>query len=261
MPFTFSHPAIVLPFYNSKNNPFSVTGLVVGSMVPDFEFLLRLKETPCFGHTWLGLIVFDIPFAILLSFIFHELISNTLVLHLPRFLRQRFLVFMPFNWRQHVMQHKTRFFISLMLGIFSHVVIDAFTHGDGFIAVLHPLFYKEITIGIFPLPLYYILQLGTSLLGAMYIVWLILKMKRGNDLPPLNNRTGYWLSLAGLTAGILVLRLIGRQEAESFSDIIIAIIGCFFYAILLLSFFYLKKTATLNKKSPDMQPGDLNKKL
>jgi uncharacterized membrane protein (UPF0182 family) len=250
MPFTFSHPAIVLPFYNSKKNPFSVTGLVVGSMVPDFEFLLRLKETACFGHTWLGLVVFDVPFGILLSFIFHGLIRNVLVFHLPRPLRERFAVFVSFNWKQYIMQNRARFLLSLLAGICSHVVIDAFTHGDGFIAVGHPIFYKEISIWIFPLPVYYILQLTTSLLGALYMLWLIIKMKRGNDLQAGNGSSGYWFNLTALTFGVFIVRLVARQATESFSDIIIAAIGSFFYAIVVLSLFYLRKPVLLNKKSP-----------
>lgn len=218
-------------------------------MVPDFEFLLRLKETACFGHTWLGLVVFDIPFGILLSFIFHGLIRNVLVLHLPRPLRERFAVFVSFNWKQYVMQNKARFLLSLLAGICSHVVIDAFTHSDGFIATGHSFFYKEISIWIFPLPVYYILQLATSLLGAIYILWLIFKMKRGDDVRRVNS-SGYWFYLSALTLCIFLVRLIARHTTESFSDIVIAILGSFFYAIVMLSFFYLRKPVLLNKKSP-----------
>ena len=42
MPFTFAHPAIVLPFYK-KPKFFSMTTLIIGSMSPDFEYFLRMK--------------------------------------------------------------------------------------------------------------------------------------------------------------------------------------------------------------------------
>jgi len=36
MPFTFSHPAIVLPLTKARLK-LSATGLIVGSTIPDFE--------------------------------------------------------------------------------------------------------------------------------------------------------------------------------------------------------------------------------
>ena len=98
MPFTFSHPAIVLPFCKAKKIQLSLTGLIIGSIMPDMEFLLKLKETAIFGHTWLGLFLFDIPVGIVLSFIFHALMRNTLIMNMPKPIRQRFLVFVSFNW-------------------------------------------------------------------------------------------------------------------------------------------------------------------
>ncbi|SEF46838.1 protein of unknown function [Flavobacterium urumqiense] len=41
MPFTFSHPAIILPFL--KNKKLSATALIIGSMSPDFEYFFRMK--------------------------------------------------------------------------------------------------------------------------------------------------------------------------------------------------------------------------
>jgi membrane-bound metal-dependent hydrolase YbcI (DUF457 family) len=252
MPFTFSHPAAILPFCKSKRMALSLTGLVVGSIVPDFEFLMRLKETDCFGHTWIGLIAFDIPFAVLLSFLFHDLIRNTLILHLPKWLRQRFFAFAYFDWMAYFVQHKAKFFLSVLIGIFTHVFLDAFTHRGGFFASMHPFFKAEITFLIFPLPVYYILQLTTSLLGALYIFWFILKMEKGEDLPQKNNGFVYWLSLAGITICILAVRLLVSKERESFADIVIASIGSFLYALFMVSVFYSKKLMLVNKKSPNI---------
>ena len=251
MPFTFSHPAIVLPFYNSKKNPFSVTGLVAGSVVPDFEFLLQLKESAYFGHTWMGLIVFNIPFAVLLSFVFHQVIKKSLISHLPQCLRERFTVFVAFNWRRYFLKNKMRFFVSVLCGILSHFLLDAFTHRDGFFATMHPLFYAEVVFSILRLPVYYILQLATSLLGALYILWLIFKMERNSDLLKRSGTFIYWTGLILMTITILSVRLLVNKERESFEDIIIACIGSFLYALLVVSLFYFKKTG-VNKKSPNI---------
>lgn len=43
MSFTFSHPAIVSPLNYFPNKWFSLTGLVIGSLTPDFEYFLRMR--------------------------------------------------------------------------------------------------------------------------------------------------------------------------------------------------------------------------
>jgi len=208
MPFTFSHPAIVLPFCNSKSARLSLTGLVIGSIVPDFEFLIRLRETACFGHTLIGIIVFDMPFAILLSFVFHSLIRDTLIQNLPKFLRQRFSTFVSFNWLNYFKRNKRKFFLSVLIGILSHIFLDAFTHYDGAVASRHRFFFNEIVIMKHSFPIYLILQITTSLLGGLYICQVIFKMKQGSDLRGTNISFWYWLNFMLVAIAILAVRLL-----------------------------------------------------
>jgi hypothetical protein len=51
MPFTFSHPAIILPLKYFKKKWFSLTGLVIGSMTPDFEYFVRMRIQSNYSHT------------------------------------------------------------------------------------------------------------------------------------------------------------------------------------------------------------------
>jgi len=241
MPFTFSHPAIILPLENSKRKWFSLTGLIVGSIVPDMEFLLRLRETDCFGHTWLGLLVFDIPAAILLSFIFHNLVRDPLVIHAPKFFRQRFTSLLSFNWNNYFKKHISSFFVSVLIGIASHVFLDAFTHYDGAVAKRSSFFFNEIIVWQHAFPVYLILQVVTSLVGALYILWFIFKMKRSEELLPANNIFIYWLSLSLLSIAIFVVRIIIDTKHQSFYDVFVAAVGSCLYALLVVSLFYYKK--------------------
>ncbi|WP_220463965.1 DUF4184 family protein [Adhaeribacter radiodurans] len=43
MPFTFSHPAIVLPLTLLLRKWYSLTGLVIGSLTPDFEYFYQFS--------------------------------------------------------------------------------------------------------------------------------------------------------------------------------------------------------------------------
>ena len=57
MPFTFSHPAIILPLKKLPKKYISMTGLIVGSIAPDFEYFLRMKSK--YSHTMSGILWYD----------------------------------------------------------------------------------------------------------------------------------------------------------------------------------------------------------
>jgi hypothetical protein len=51
MPFTFSHPALILPLTRLPKRWVSATGLVIGSIVPDFEKFLKMNDGNTYSHT------------------------------------------------------------------------------------------------------------------------------------------------------------------------------------------------------------------
>jgi Domain of unknown function (DUF4184) len=252
MPFTFSHPAIILPFDKLKRKPFSLTGLIAGSIVPDVEFLTCLRNTENFGHTWLGIIVFDIPVALLLSFIYHLIVRDTLIRYLPNFFRLRLTANTSFNWINYFKQNKTRFFISVVIGIASHILLDEFTHSDGVFIQMSSFFSSGIAIWKFTLPVYFILQLAGSLLGALYILWVIFKMPKGSDLPFSNGAIFYWLSMILLAVAIFCVHFLLDTQHKSFDDSIIGVTGSFLYALIIVSIVFSKRTMAAIKKSPEI---------
>ncbi|GAB2817726.1 DUF4184 family protein [Ferruginibacter profundus] len=252
MPFTFSHPAIILPLDKLKRKPFSLTGLIAGSIVPDVEFLIRLRNTENFGHTWLGIMLFDIPVALLLSFVFHLIIRNTLVPHLPKCFRVRLAAATTFNWGNYYKENKLRFFIAVVAGVLSHILSDEFTHGDGVFVQLYPFFSSEVAIWKFTMPVYFILQVTGSLLGALYILWVVLKMPKANDLPISNASVFYWPVLILLAAVIFWVHYLQDTTHKSFDDSIIGVTGSFLYALIIVSIIFFKRTIAAIKKSPEI---------
>lgn len=101
MPFTFSHPAIVLPLTYLPKKWYSLTGLVIGSIAPDFEYFIRIKVQSNYSHTWFGLFYFNLPLGIILAFIFHNIVRNTLIQNTPIFLQQRFNKVISFQWNNY----------------------------------------------------------------------------------------------------------------------------------------------------------------
>ncbi len=208
-------------------------------MVPDFEFLLRLRDTVDYAHTWPGMVLYGLPFSVLLSFVFHLLVRNPLILHLPLPIQQRFTWLLTFRWKKHFRKHVPVFFISVMLGIGSHLLLDAFTHADGLFVFGNDFFNRELfTVAAYNVPVYFLLQLLGSLLGAAYIAWYVCRMPGGELVQVKRDYYGYWISLVLLGILLFVARLFVYPQYRSADDIINAFFGCFIYALLLVSVYF-----------------------
>ncbi|MEP7093456.1 MAG: DUF4184 family protein, partial [Flavobacterium sp.] len=153
MPFTFSHPAIILPLKYLPGKWFSLTGLIVGSLTPDFEYFIRMKVQSNYSHTVYGIFWFDLPLAILLCFIFHNIVRDDLFKNLPKNIQSKTLVYTEFNWNNYFKRSWFIIVISTLIGIASHLLWDSFTHDHGYfvnkISLLRnsvSLFDKEVPV-------------------------------------------------------------------------------------------------------------------
>ncbi len=216
-------------------------------MVPDFEFLFLLRESPYIGHLWPGILLFNIPAAIAAAFIFHLFIRNSLILHLPQFLQRRFTKHLSFNWVQYFKKHYFAFLVCVVLGVASHVFIDAFTHKDGFMAKPASFFLAEIKLLAFSLPVYFILQLLTSVVGGLYILWYVFNLPQQKSPKKTSGLLQYWLLYFILVAAVLFIRFTITKQYNSNEDIIIAFFGSFLYALLFVSAVYYSKTKKLQQ--------------
>ncbi len=214
MPFTFSHPAIVLPFGWIGQRYFSMTALIIGSMTPDFEYFLRLKVRSDFSHTLFGVFWFDLPLGIILCFVFHLLVKKLLFKNLPSFLQSRFNNFIDFDFIDYFKKHFLIVIFSLLLGAFSHLFWDGFTHHDGFFVELFPvLSIKSVygvisifTIPIFPFPLFKFLQHLSTLVGGICISFWIYKLPNLSSVYPISIK--YWVSVFGCFVVLLSIRIL-----------------------------------------------------
>lgn len=229
MPFTFSHPAIVIPLSKLSPKWFSLTGLVTGSVTPDFEYFLRMQIKSSFSHTYLGLIYFDLPFGICLTFVFHQLIRNDLYNNLPTWLAERVSAY-RINWIQ---TFKTDWFIislSILIGAASHLLWDGFTHKHGFFVLLFPVLSSAINVFQFKIPLYSALQHGSTIIGFALIFFFIrsLPIEKVTTKPlPI-----YWITILVISFSIVIVRtlfgidqnLIGQLVVTGVSGLLIALI-------------------------------------
>jgi hypothetical protein len=220
MPFTFSHPAIALPLSIFPKKWFSVTGLVIGSMVPDFEYFLRMRIKSLYSHSPGGLFWFDLPMGLLLAFLFHLIIRNELLDNLPAFLKSRFSAFRQFNWKNYFIRNWLVVIISILSGALSHLLWDSFTHPDGYFVRTIPFLSKGSMILGYHLSNMKILQHSSTLLGGLVILVGIYRLPV-HTLEKHTISLKYWFILTVLTLIIIALRLQCGLPLHQYGNLIV----------------------------------------
>ncbi|HEX8019625.1 DUF4184 family protein [Mucilaginibacter sp.] len=230
MPFTFAHPAIVLPLDNLKTRWFSLTGLIAGAVVPDFEYFIRMRIYSVYSHTIMGLFRFDIPLGILLAFLFHNIVRNNLYDNLPAVLSKRLSPYKTFNWNNHFKKHWPVVLLSIFIGACSHLFLDAFTHPAGYFVKLFPAIFNKTIIAA--IPLYKILQHSFTLISSIYIIYYFRRM-------PVSQQTGqpvskYWILVTIFTAIVIAFRFWIMPDYRIIANVVVSVISAFLLAIIIV---------------------------
>lgn len=237
MPFTFSHPAIVLPLKKLSSRWFSTTGLIIGSMVPDFEYFIRMKTA--YSHEISSILWLNLPIGILTAFIFHNIIRNALIDNLPYFLKIRIYTLKDFNWNQYFKKNWYIVIYSFIIGIVSHLFWDSFTHWNGYFAKHVPIL-KEY-LYLFGKKYHYlrILYYISSILGILFIILYINNITLNKNVPKSKN-SKYWILLLVFFLSITLLRYIIGFNFNNIWNIVVNCISSFFLALLIISLWELK---------------------
>ena len=233
MPFTFSHPAIVLPLNRLSKRWFSLTALVVGSMAPDFEYFIRMRIEAKYSHSWSGLLWFDLPLGILLLFIYNSLVKNKLIDHLPPYLNKRFSSLKNVA-KSHFNYHWLVIIISILIGGASHIIWDSFTHADRFFIIPIPILTYSFKIGHHHLPIFKILQHLSSLVGAAVIMFAIRQLPVGN-LTSRGNIIYYWLKITSIAISVLIIKFLTGLSLHEYGDIIVSAISGALIGLIIIS--------------------------
>lgn len=231
MPFTFSHPAIVLPLTKYSGRHFSLTGLIIGSITPDFEYFFRMKIQSNFSHTIGGLFYFDLPVGILLSFIFHDFIRNTLYDNLPKVFRSRLEDFKAFDWNKYFKRHYIVVIFSVLIGATSHLFWDSFTHIHGYFVQTFSILQNTFNVAEHKIPFYKFLQHFSSLIGGLFIIWAFFRLPTSKLTEQAIN-IKYWFIILTIVVTIVGLRIafeidkkfLGQLFATSVDAVLIALI-------------------------------------
>jgi hypothetical protein len=237
LPFTFSHPAIVLPLSFLPKKYYSLTGLIVGSVTPDFEYFLRMKVDSDYSHTISGMFWFDLPLGLLLAFIFHGLVRDPLIANLPGWFQRRMNGFRDFKWKNYFFSNWLIVLISLLIGIASHLFWDSFTHRNGYFVLHYPALANEISLFAFPVTIYHILQHGSSLVGAFVILYAIYLLPENK-----NSETKitwqYWIITCVILLLTIVIGQLSGQDYKMYGQLFITGISGGLIGLLISSFWW-----------------------
>ncbi|NLD46038.1 MAG: DUF4184 family protein [Clostridiaceae bacterium] len=181
MPFSFAHPVAVLPIKQKWKKYFNLTGLVLGSIAPDFEYFIRFKPEAVIGHDLTGFFLLNLPLCIFVAFLFHKLIKKPLILCLPVPFDKWYEYLAAKDWKINSSKEMLIFIYSSLVGMFTHVFWDAFTHESGKFVVLFSVLSKEIDFMDYSIPIYKFLQHGSTLIGGLAVLVCIFRIRRDNS--------------------------------------------------------------------------------
>jgi hypothetical protein len=235
MPFTPAHPAIVLPFINRKF--FSATGLIAGSISPDFEYFFKAQTSGVHGHTIAGLFYFDLPVCLLIAFGFHFLVKESFISNLPVFFQKRFHEVQIFDFKTYFKTQYYFFILSAMVGAGSHILWDSFTH-NGTYCVKNLSFYEGSYIPFqgAKYPLWYALQHISTFTGLTIVILYIIFLPVNKLAVVTTPRVAYWLALTLLGALFFYLRFTLFHESMRIGNIVVTSISSILLSICIVGF-------------------------
>lgn len=251
MPLTFvSHQAPVLPLKIAWPRLFDGTALVVGSMAPDLFFVAHGTDWYLDAHESVVAFLVCLPLTLVLTWLIKRVVAGPLAAHLPDA--------GPFHLRDYGRLDAWRspsgaagwiiLVVSALVGALSHVLIDSFTHGFGWVvqnvdALRSEAFLLPEWGTGRPVYVHDLLQVGGTVLGAAITIWCLHHIGRRRlirswypsspslEATPASRRVLTLASVIGLVVGFVVGALsAGFGGAQ---DFIIRVAGVTFVGLLI----------------------------
>ncbi len=207
MPWTLSHPAAILPLRRLTPVPLDFAALVVGSMTPDVGYYIRRFDLSQFAHSLPGSFLACLPTGMIMLCVFY-FFCRPVCYSLPSPHRENLFPLCP-----EFPTGLTRWailLVSLLLGTWTHLFWDAFTHEDGWFVVRIPWLQEPVMqLGSTMIFMYLLMQelstlVGFAILLLAYRSWLR-RQPALDHLPDADsNRMRYvfWIVLLGLSLAV-----------------------------------------------------------
>lgn len=237
MPFTAAHPALILPLQRLHSRWFSSTGLIVGSIAPDFAYFLPpVYDLGKLSHSLKGLLYFDLPMTLVLAILFHGLLREQLLENLPDYFRKRALPVKPVKLSSYLPRNWHIFAVSALIGSFTHLFWDSFTHYNEYFVRNYSFLMQPVSVGALKLPLSRVIQHASTVVGLSVILWHI------NTLPvaPIAQRSWftimpYWILVGFIGGVIMLLNLPASLNLSNLEKLVVPFLTGIVAAVILLA--------------------------
>ncbi len=216
MPWTVSHPTLVLPLRRFTPQPLDFAALVLGSMTPDTGYYINNFPLAIFAHTLPGSFIACLPIGLLFMVVFY-LFCKPVCYALPAPHRQVLLPLCPAFPR--TVKRWVIILLSLLLGAWSHNFWDAFTHEHGWFVERIPwLMQPVVQLSTINVRVYLVLQevstvVGFAIVAVSYWTWL----RRQPTPQPDHSASEMWRYLFWIGIAVASL-LFGYPAAAAYAN-------------------------------------------
>jgi hypothetical protein len=220
MPWTFSHPAAVLPLRRFAPRYLSLPALMCGSIAPDVGYYLGRFDVAAYAHTAAGSVVAGVPIALACLLLFY-LLRRPLWFLLPHPHRSAVAPLIKSTpWRQ-----KSFWFAavpSLLIGVWTHNIWDSFTHLSGWMVERVPLLQEAVLrLGGKVWPVHHLLQhlstvVGAAALAIAYVSWLRRQPRAQLAFSDPGDLTRYIAVLAAAVVSVAVAFPVAHRASHLF---------------------------------------------
>jgi uncharacterized membrane protein YvlD (DUF360 family) len=153
MPYTLSHAIVSLPAFRLSKGRLPLAALAVGSVSPDFPYLLALTPAQAPGHSFIGVLVYCLVPSLAVLGVWYLWVERPILSLLGLQARVVSCGVFPI-------------LIGVLVGAYSHVIWDATSHASG-VFVLGSDFWNTILYG---LPIYKWNQYLSGAFGLLGLV-------------------------------------------------------------------------------------------
>lgn len=183
MPFTFAHPAAVIPVQRVLRHRTILSALVIGSMAPDFQNFLPFDVERADSHSLAGMFWFSLPVGMVLYLAFHLLLKIPLCALLPQGMAARLAP--PQAGPVLPLASGAAVVLSLLLGILTHLAWDALTHYSFVTVDILPYLSSHLfSVGSYHVYPYKLLQHASTVGGVLLLWYWSRQWLRRAPLPP-----------------------------------------------------------------------------
>lgn len=220
MPFTLVHPGYAI-WLKNKFPKLDWTGLIIGSITPDFDILFRLTNSRfhIFGFDGLSIILM-VVITLITSMYFHLFCRNVIIKNLPTNIKQLLTRYKNFDYLNFLSAHFLVSMSSIIIGILFHFGIDFIFHWNAwrFMEIvcfpLHKLgidFSYNFTVVIYQIGIYLPQFIGTGI--GLFLLYYFFKYNIPETsliklIYDINKRqTFFWLLILSSSVGIALLRI------------------------------------------------------